>query len=238
MLEERRLVEGEAQNEVCNPRATSVPIGGTDTDVYIYPNSSARNYFTYQRGTIESYSRWASEVGDSSYEFTSLLPYFQKSADFTPPNNSQRAANASVSYNPSAFISGAGPLQVSIPIFANPFSSVAKTAFLQLGFSTALDFVSGSLFGVQYNMNTIDPNGQTRSSSQTSFLDQAINVTKIQVYKGTLAKKIVFDGHEARGVLVNTNGTEYTLHARKEVVLSAGAVRLSEKREAFAQLLI
>ena len=188
-------------------------------------DSSARNYFTYQRGTEESYNRWASEVGDKSYEFSSFLPYLKKSVDFTPPDNAQRAENASMGYNPSAFASGAGPLQVSSPIFANPFSSVAKEAFLKLGFSTALDFVSGTLFGVQYNMNTIDPKDQSRSSSQTSFLNMAINSTRIKVYHGTLAKKIDFDGKEARGVLMNTNSTEITIYANKEVVLSAGAVR-------------
>ena len=190
-------------------------------------DSSARNYLTYQRGTVESYTKWASEVGDDSYKFSSLLPYFKKSVDFTPPDNTQRAENASMGYNPWAFASGAGPLKVSTPIFANPFSSVAKAAFAKLGFSTALDFVSGTLSGVQYNMNTIDPKDQTRSSSQTSFLDNAINSTRIEVYHGTLAKKIIFDGIYARGVLVNTSGTEYTLYANKEIVLSAGAVRSS-----------
>lgn len=188
-------------------------------------DSSARNYFTYQRGTVESYSKWASEVGDSSYEFSALLPYFKKSVDFTPPDNAQRAENASMGYNANAFASGAGPLKVSAPIFANPFSSLAKAAFVKLGFATALDFVSGTLSGVQYNMNTIDPKDQTRSSSQTSFLNQVINSTRIEVYHGTLAKKIIFDGNKARGVLLNTSGTEYPIYANKEVVLSAGAVR-------------
>ena len=190
-------------------------------------DSSARNYFTYQRGTVDSYSRWAAEVGDGSYEFSSFLQYFKRSVDFTPPDNSRRAKNASMSYNASAFAPHAGPLHVSAPIFANPFSSVAKAAFVKLGFPTALDFVSGTLSGVQYNMNTIDPKGQTRSSSQTSFLDQTINSTMIRVYKGTLARKIIFDGNVASGVLVRdiANGTEFAIYANKEVVLSAGAVR-------------
>lgn len=188
-------------------------------------DSSARNYFTYQRGTAESYSKWASDVGDSSYEFSSLLPYFKKNVDFTPPDNTLRAQNASLTYNASAFTPSAGPLKVSTPIFANPFSSVAKAAFAKLGFPNALEFVSGTLSGVQYNMNTIDPKGQTRSSSQTSFLNAAIKPGRIAVYNRTLAKRIVFDGDRARGVFVNTSSTAYTLNANKEVVLSAGAVR-------------
>lgn len=37
-----------------------------------------------------------------------------------------------------------------------------------------------------------------------------------------MAKKIVFDGTKATGVLVDTEGFEYTISARKEVILSAG----------------
>lgn len=186
--------------------------------------SSARNYFTYQRGTADSYKLWASEVGDSSYELDSFMPFFKKSVHFNPPNNVLRAGNASVSYNPAGFTPGGGPLQVSVPIFANPFSSFAKIAFEKLGFATAADFVSGVLSGVQYNMNTIDPKGQTRSSSQTSFMDMALKTTSLQIYNGTFAKRILFNGKQAGGVLVNTRGVEYVLSARKEVIVSAGAV--------------
>ncbi|APA10037.1 hypothetical protein sscle_05g048070 [Sclerotinia sclerotiorum 1980 UF-70] len=184
--------------------------------------SSGRNYFTYQRGTKQSYQRWASEVGDSSYEFDSLLPYFKKGVEFTPPNNALRPSNASLSYNASAFDPNEGPLQVSIPIWANPFSSFAKLAFEVLGFRSELDFVSGTLSGVQYNMNTIDPKQQTRSSSESSYLTTAAT-SSLRVFNGTLAKKILFNGTTASGVLVNTSGEEYRLFAKNEVILSAGA---------------
>ena len=48
--------------------------------------STARNYMAYQRGTIESYQRWADEVADESYTFEALLPHFEKSLNFTPPD--------------------------------------------------------------------------------------------------------------------------------------------------------
>ncbi|TVY82049.1 Dehydrogenase [Lachnellula suecica] len=185
--------------------------------------SSARNYFTYQRATVESYHKWASEVGDSSYEFSSWLPYFKKSVDFTPPNNALRPSNASVGYNPAVFSAGSGPLHVSIATWSNAFSSFAKNAFNLLGFATGLDFVSGTLTGVQYSMNTIDPNGNIRSSSESSFLSTAMKTTSLKVYNGTLAKKILFNGKTASGVRVTTGGVEYTLSANKEVILSAGA---------------
>lgn len=185
--------------------------------------SSGRNYFTYQRGTTQSYQQWATGVNDTSYEWSSLLPYFKKSVDFTPPDNTIRPSNASVGFNPSSFESRSGPLQVSFPIWANAFSSFAELAFAKLGLQSRLDFVSGKLFGVQYNMNTIDPEGNTRSSSQSSFLQMAMETSTLQVYNGSLAKRILFDGNKATGIVVETDGEAYTLSATKEVILSAGA---------------
>ena len=170
---------------------------------------------------------WAAHVGDDSYNFDKLLPYLKNSIDFTVPDNAIRAPNASVQYNPNAFQHGAGPLRVSIPIWANPFSSFAKIGFQEIGIKAALDFVSGFVMGVQYNMNTIDPRTQTRSSSESSFLRLVRNDTNLQVYRNSLAKKLLFHGKLASGVLVRTAGAEYTLFARTEVIISAGAVSTS-----------
>jgi choline dehydrogenase len=38
--------------------------------------SSALNYMLYHRGTNGSYDKWAREVGDETYAFDKLLPYF------------------------------------------------------------------------------------------------------------------------------------------------------------------
>lgn len=76
----------------------------------------------YQRPTKESLQMWADEVGDDSYTWDNFLPYFKKSVKFTPPNTKLRAANSTVQYNPSAFTSSGGPLQVSYPNYAQPWS--------------------------------------------------------------------------------------------------------------------
>lgn len=46
----------------------------------------------------------------------------------------------------------------------------------------------------------------------------------MQFYQNTLAKQIIFQGKTAKGVKVVSSGLEYTLKARKGVVLAAGAV--------------
>ena len=193
--------------------------------------SSARNYFAYQRGTVDSYHMWAEQVEDPSYEFESFLPYFQKSTNFTPANMHLRATNASAAYNTSSFSPDGGPLHVSYPNWANPFSSWVKEGLQYIGIFPAVDFVSGYLSGAQYNMQTIDPTDETRSSSESSYLRLALSTTNLVIYKNTVADRILFDDKKASDLLVNTAGTTYRLSADKEIIVSAGTVNIFTKLE-------
>ncbi|TDZ14567.1 Dehydrogenase patE [Colletotrichum orbiculare MAFF 240422] len=187
--------------------------------------SSARNFMIYQRGTKQSYQKWADAVGDDSYTWDALEPYFKKSVKFTPPGPS-RFPNASAEYNPDAFSPSGGPLEVSYANYAQPFSIYLEPSLNEIGIPQAQDFNSGELMGAQYCSDTIAAKTQKRESSQTSFLTEAIGRKNLKVYTLTLAKKILFDGNKkATGVVVTSNAgiTTYTLKARKEVILSAGA---------------
>ncbi|KAK6206955.1 GMC oxidoreductase [Colletotrichum tabaci] len=187
--------------------------------------SSARNFMIYQRGTKQSYQKWADAVGDDSYTWDALLPHFKKSVKFTPPGSS-RFPNASAEYNLDAFSPSGGPLDVSYANYAQPFSTYLEPSLNEIGIPQAQDFNSGELMGAQYCSDTIQPSTQKRESSQTSFLSEAIGRRNLKVYQLSLAKKILFDGSKtATGVVVSSNLglTTYTLKARKEVILSAGA---------------
>ena len=138
----------------------------------------------------------------------------------TPVDSERRASNAT--YEPQPFAQN-GPLQVTVPLWANPFSSFVKKALQGMGFEEARDFVSGTLSGVQYNMVTTDPKDQTRSSSE-AFIRMIGVDERFIVYTKTLAQKLVFDGKKATGVSVTTDGETYTLSAKNEVIVSAGAV--------------
>lgn len=179
----------------------------------------------YQRGTKQSYQKWADAVGDESYTWDALLPHFKKSVAFTKPGSS-RSPNASAEYNLDAFSPAGGPLSVSYANYAQPFSTYLEPSLNEIGIPQAQDFNSGELMGAQYCADTIQPDSQKRESSQTSFLSEAIGRKNLKVYQLSLAKKILFDGNKkATGVVVSSNLglTSYTLKARKEVILSAGA---------------
>ena len=70
------------------------------------------------------------------------------------------------------------------------------------------------------------PASQTRESSESSFLEQALRDTKLVAHKSSLATRILFDNAKrATGVTIDTYGLPATLTARKEVLLTAGVFR-------------
>lgn len=88
---------------------------------------------------------------------------------------------------------------------------------------------AGILNGSAYSTLSIDPRNGYRSSSESSFLQAALqNGTAPTIYKNSLARRILFNGTTASGVLVTTAGPfgipslNYSLTARKEVIISAG----------------
>lgn len=194
--------------------------------------SSARNYFLYQRPTIESMQKWADEVDDDSWTWENMLPYFKRSTNYTAPSNGSYT-NSTNLQDPTAFQPKGGPVHVSFSNAVDAFGTWARLAFIEAGMPQIIGLSSGKLLGSAYAALTIDPTTGERSSSESSFLQSAIEA-KLQgltVYKNTLATQVLFssNGSRATGVSALTAGTfgtgsvNFTLSANKEVILSAGA---------------
>lgn len=180
----------------------------------------------YHRGTEGSFEKWADQVNDTSYTFASLLPYFEKSISFTPPNTKVRLQNATTVFSTTALGSGNGPLSVTMPNWVYAFPTWATKAFSQIGIPFRKEGLqNGGLLGHAYTMYTIDATSMTRSSSETAFLRPRLDNPNLYIYTSALAKRILFDGmKKATGIVVDTLGVEYTISARKEIILSAGFV--------------
>ncbi|KAK6860484.1 alcohol oxidase [Apiospora arundinis] len=184
--------------------------------------SSARNFMIYQRGTAQSYDKWAAAVGDTSYSWDRFEPYFKKSVAFRPPSSS-RAPNATAEYNPAAFTARAGPLEVGYPNYAQPFASWLQPSLNEIGVPTTQDFNSGKLMGCQYASTTINSN-MKRETSETSFLRIAAGRPNLTVIQLALAKRILFDSNKrATGVVYQIGPLTFTANAAREVIVSAGA---------------
>lgn len=181
----------------------------------------------YNRGTKGSFGLWAEEIDDDSYTWENLLPYHERSVHLTPPDMDVRAANASVNYSASTLETDQkGPVHLSYPAYAQPLSSYGPAAFAAAGIPPVEDFISGKLDGYNYFAFTIDPETGLRSSAETSFLSPAMRSGRLTVYQWSTAQRILFDDDKrATGIEVHLQGLPpYKLSARKEVILSAGAV--------------
>lgn len=183
------------------------------------------NFLFGFRGSRGSYRRWADQVGDASYEFDNFLPYFEKSVRFTPPSPG-RPANSTVKYDPASTRVEGGPLQIGYPAWVNGISSWIARSLDSLNIPELPGFLNGNILGWSYVAETLETPTQTRSSSESSYLREALaQTTNLQIYKSTLAKRVVFDeSKRATGVTVDSGGYQYQISAAKEVILSAGAV--------------
>lgn len=191
---------------------------------------SARNFMWYQRGPKRTYEIWNQMTGDDGWSWDNFLPFLKKPVDFTPPGH--YPANLTPKYDKSDYDAKGGPLQVSYPQFIAPSGSFVGAGLSAIGLEELPGLVDGNLLGWTSCANTIDPTTQTRSSSETSMLRQAIKRNfNLQIYTQALAKQILFNKKKrATGVKVQVSGVgsgdvTFTLKAKKEVIVSAGAFR-------------
>jgi len=177
----------------------------------------------YQRTTVGALQRWADTVGDQSWTYENVSPYYHKSLNFTPPNMNVRPENSTPSYDFSTLGEG-GPLDVSYANYAQGFSSWVKQAYEAQGMSPITGFTTGHLLGSANLISAINQTTGFRESSSTAFLQPVLDRTNLFLFDHALAEKIIFDGNTATGVQAfsTESNTTFTLTASKEVIVSSG----------------
>ena len=176
----------------------------------------------YERGTVDSFERWAEDVGDRSWTYENVSDFYYRSLSFSPPDQSKRFANSTPSYDVSTLGAG-GPLKIGYANYAQAWSTWIAKAMVAVGIPAIDGFTSGKLAGSSWLVSTINHTDGHRDSSETAFLRPYLGRANLVVYTDTLAEKILFDGKTAKGVQVSTGNHSYTISARKEVIISAGA---------------
>ncbi|KAL9005237.1 MAG: hypothetical protein Q9188_001959 [Gyalolechia gomerana] len=101
-----------------------------------------------------------------------------------------------------------GPLHVSFSNYADGFGSWAQKGFTGVGMNLQDGLNSSILNGSAFATLSIDPRNGYRSSSESSFLQAALqNGTAPMIYKNSLATRLLFDDNNtATGVSVTTAG--------------------------------
>ncbi|KAL1797910.1 hypothetical protein ACET3X_004516 [Alternaria dauci] len=188
--------------------------------------SSARNQEIYHRATKGWYESIADITGDPAYLWDNMFPFMKKSFSFTPPDIRFRAENASnVNFTLSAFDIPGGPVHLSYPKYAQPISSYGAEGYAAAGMNAANGFLDGNLLGYGYWPFTLRPEDSTRSSTESAFLSQTAARTSLKIYQSCMVRNILFDeSKRATGVNVTAGVKPFTVHARKEVIVSSGFI--------------
>lgn len=181
--------------------------------------------------TVGSMQMWADTVQDQDWTWDNVLPFYKKSVSFTPPDYSRIDQRFDIQYDESALTPAGGPLKLSYGNHMFDYGLALQEGFDKIGIHAINGSNAGELIGYGPQTGTINTRGATRDSSKTSFLETAIQNTDLKIYQTTTAKKILFDSNKkASGVVVEMQGVhpvaQYTLSARKEIIVSAGAVSL------------
>jgi choline dehydrogenase len=169
--------------------------------------SSSLNGLLYVRGQKEDYDRWA-ELGNQGWRYAEVLPYFKKSED------QQRGAGP--------YHGVGGPLKVSDLRLRRPIADAFIEAAVQTGIPYNDDYNGAVQEGVGYFQQTASRG--LRWSSAKAFLRPIRGRAQLQVRTGALITRVLFEGKRAVGVEYRQDGMLRRAMARREVILSAGAI--------------
>uniref|UniRef100_T1J979 Glucose-methanol-choline oxidoreductase N-terminal domain-containing protein n=1 Tax=Strigamia maritima TaxID=126957 RepID=T1J979_STRMM len=114
-----------------------------------------------------------------------------------------------------------GPMPAAKPPFKTELAQVIIEAGQELGYSE-IDYNAKSTKGFA-NPVFILKNG-TRYTVYDGYLKEARKRANLDILTGALVEKVEFDGNTAVGVLFLRDGQTWSVKARKEIILSAGAV--------------
>ncbi|HWW64225.1 MAG TPA: GMC family oxidoreductase N-terminal domain-containing protein [Sphingomonadaceae bacterium] len=174
---------------------------------HVLGGSSSINGTMYVRGAAADYDAWAA-TGLAGWSYADVLPYFRRSEHHWRGATTEHG--------------GDGPLYVS-PMAKDP---ILFPAFLEtargLGYGAAEDFNVARPEGFGIPDCTIR-NGR-RHSTVRAFIDPVKDRANLRIETQALVTRILVEGGRAVGVEYRRGDALHQVHARREVILSAGAI--------------
>ncbi len=171
--------------------------------------SGSINAMIYVRGLAHDFDDWAA-AGNPGWSFADVLPAFKRLETHA------RGA--------SGFHGGSGPIHVTpMQGHTHPITDAYLRGCAELGYPATDDFNGPAPEGAGvYDVNT--RNGQ-RCSSSFAYLHPALKRPNLHIQRNTLAECVLLDEtRRAVSVQVLQHGERHVLHARREIILAAGAV--------------
>ncbi len=169
--------------------------------------SSSVNAMIYARGHRTDYDHWAQQ-GNAGWGWDDVLPYFKRS------EHNERGADA--------WHGTGGPLNVMDLRSPNRFGPVFVQAGEQAGFKVNRDFNGNDPEGV--GMYQVTHKNGERFSAAKAYLAPNRSRPNLQVITDAQTTRILTEGQRAVGVEYLQGGQRQQVKARREVIVSAGAI--------------
>ena len=169
--------------------------------------SSAINAMIYMRGQAADYDHWR-QLGLQGWGWDDVLPFFRKQEDHFAGE--------------SEFHGAGGEWHVDRPRMRWDILDAFAEAARETGIPSTDDFNRGDNEGCGY-FHVNQKKGR-RLSAAHAFLKPALKRTNLKLFTGALVERILFEDRRAGGVCIRRDGAEARIAARRETILSAGAV--------------
>ncbi|TFB00070.1 hypothetical protein CCMA1212_008139 [Trichoderma ghanense] len=191
--------------------------------------TSLINGMTYIRGDKAQFDAWE-QLGNPGWNWTTMLRAFKKVEQFFPPLPWQETAGALYEEE---YHGTSGEIHVGFnpDLLNGSFYGDVKASWAALGQSLNRDASSGDTAGFDVWPQTLDPVKNVRWDSATAFYWPVQDRRNLKLLNGTVSrilwkKNVKAKTPEAAGVeYLTPDGNVTTVKARKEVILSAGALR-------------
>ena len=177
--------------------------------------SSSINGHIYNRGQSLDYDTW-SQLGNTGWGYADVLPYFRRC---------ERRVPGPLSTTDETYRGQDGEMVVSDIDFRHPLCEAFIEGAVSIGIPRNGDYNGRTQEGVSYAQRTIHKG--RRMSTARAFLKPAMGRPNLTVRTGAHATRILLEEKRAVGVVYRKGGrrgAEREVRARREVLLSGGAV--------------
>lgn len=169
--------------------------------------SSSTNAMAYVRGNRGDYDRWAA-AGLDDWSYEKVLPYFGKTETWEGGADAYRG--------------GSGPLRTQFCRYKDPLIDAFAEASVQSGYPQTDDYNGAEQEGFGRLQMTISKG--RRCSTASAYLRPALKRPNLTVLTDAMATRILIEGTRATGIALSHRGSERTVLARREVLLSGGVI--------------
>jgi choline dehydrogenase len=185
----------------CNGRRIPVPRGR------MLGGSSSINGMVYVRGQPHDYDVWR-QLGNAGWSWDDVLPYFKRSEDFALGGDQLHGAG--------------GELRVEDARVRWEILDAFRDAAEQVGIPKTNDYNAGNYEGSAY-FHVTQRRG-VRWSTASAFLKPAMSRPNLRVVTDAQVDHLCLDGKRVTGVAFRQGDEPKTANARREVIVSAGAI--------------